>query len=135
LGPPKGATRTIGKKTLTVQSVSSSITQSQANVLSNRAEKDHFIETANAWQKYSGIAFVDIPSSVASQVQTVLVDQDFNAGSINGVKASILKAIKSITQALPYGTGSAWQSVEKAIGKSRVCKNKSNLGCCGNRIN
>jgi hypothetical protein len=69
---------------------------------------------------YSGSAFVDIPDSVARQVQTVLVAQDFNAGSINGVKASILKAIKSITQTLPYGTSAAWQAVEKAIGKSSV---------------
>ena len=99
-----------------VQSISSSITPSQENVLTNYAEQAIFDPTDKNWQNnsHSNIPF-DAPLGqlqLPGQIQTVMVDETYNTGSVIGtVFSSIVAAAKTIDAKHPLGLASAWGSV------------------------
>jgi hypothetical protein len=94
--------------TNTVQSISSSITPSQANVLANYAEKMAFNTAVSNWQGVSSVSFY----ALKPQIQTVLVDEAYNRGSGSDV-ISVIDAINDVISS--DGSESSWDAVTTAI--------------------
>jgi hypothetical protein len=102
-------------------STSVSITQSQANLLSNTAEQYQLNDLITVWSAYTSTSFTELPA----QAQTVLLDYSYSHDveawpTRQGTPAQklsqklffdIIQAGSTVTTSPPYGSAQAWAQV------------------------
>lgn len=115
LSPPNGAEQTITVNGLPdPASVSVSITQSQAEQLTNWAQTATVTTIESAWT--AGGGSINSLLSLPSLAQTVLVDVGYNSGaqlnkSAPRFLADMIAAAQTVSTVTPNGAVAAWQTV------------------------